>query len=291
MTAVSHSRLLGALALAAALSGPAWADDATPGALPAIGERAVDDKPLAALAGVDIVEHLGAQLPLATALVDEAGQPLQLGDLFGDGLPVILTFNYSDCPMLCNVMLGGLTKTLTELEWTAGKQFRIVTIALDPKETPAKAAKARRSYLERYGRDAAAGWRFLTAPPATVRALAEKVGFGYRIDEKSGEVFHPAALILASSEGVVSRYIYGVEFDAAELRSALTTTALGGLSESSAKFLHACFSYEQPRSFAIVAMKAMRLAGLGFLALMAGVFAISYVVRSSRASKGHDGSP
>jgi protein SCO1 len=293
MAAVRHGQLL-ALGALVALIGQGQAASAAermPGSRPAIGERASDNVAPPELEGVDIVEKLGDRLPLEAMVRDEHGKPIRLGALFGDGLPVIVTFNYSSCPMLCNVMLGGFTRTLTELDWTAGQQFRIVTVSLDPRESAAQAAETRRGYLERYGRETGDGWRFVTAAPATVRAVADAAGFGYRIVPETGEVLHPAALILVSSEGVISRYLYGVEFDRSELREALVTTGLGQLTESTSKFLHACFSYEARQGFAAIAMKVMRYGGLVFVVGLVGVFATTRLVRSARAPKtGHAGS-
>jgi protein SCO1/2 len=280
---------LAALAAVVALAGAAT----IAGAQPLPGQLSAPDAagggganvPIKQLDGVEIVEHLGAQLPLDAMLRDETGAPIQLGTLFGDGLPVILTFNYSACPMLCNVMLGGLTATLIELDWSAGKQFRIVTVGLDPTETHERAMSTKMGYLERYQRDTAEeGWRFLTGDAATVRRLTDATGFGYRRVPETGEILHPAALMLISPEGVVDRYMYGVEYDGAELKAALIHTALGKITQATTKFLLACFQHESS-GFAATAMRIMRTGGLIFLFVFAGAFVLARFLRSRRTPR------
>jgi protein SCO1/2 len=282
-----HHRLA-ALALLAVVGGAERARASAIGG-PEIGEATIANTAPPELVGVDVTERLEARLPLDATLRDEHGAPIRLGDAFGDGLPVIVTFNYSSCPMLCNVMLGGLTATLHDLDWTAGKQFRVVTIGLDPRETPDRARATRDEYLRRYGRPVAAdGWRFLTGSATTVRAIADAAGFGYTV-APSGEVLHPAVLILVSSEGVISRYVYGVEFDRAELRGALASTALGTITPSTAKFLHACFDLAARKGS--VALEVMRAGGVVFLIGLAGVFVVGRIRSARGPEAGPAGSP
>lgn len=272
-------------ALVAAGGGVASADRVAPSSAGA-GGSASDVPP--ELVGVDVEEKLGATLPLDLAFRDETGAPVRLRDFFADGKPVILTFNYSSCPMLCSTQLGGLVQTLTELKWSAGDQFRILTIGLDPAETHRQAFETKLGYLDRYRRDGAdLGWHFLTGDEASIRALADSVGFGYRYHEERGEYLHPAALILASPMGQVSSYLYGVAYEPKELGSALAIAQVGGTSEATKKFILSCFHYEAPTGFAAVAVKVMRYGGLLFVVGLIAAFGVAHSRRKTRhASSG-----
>lgn len=261
--------MLRSLAVLALIASPAHAERAEP--LPT------------ALEGVDVTERLGATVPLDTAFTDASGARVRLGDFVQPGVPVILTFNYSSCPMLCSVQLGGLVDALRVMRWQLGRQFRIVTIGLDPAETPELAAKTRARYLDRLpaGTDPD-GWVFLTAAgdEAATRAVADTVGFGYRYHEPRREYLHPAALILLSPEGRVSSYQYGVAYDPDELAQAIAVAGTGGTRESTYRFLLSCFHYESPGGAARTARRLMRWGGLGFAASLAFALAIVAYRRS-----------
>ena len=236
----------------------------------------------AEMAGVEINEKLGATLPMDLPFTDETGAPVKLGDMFQDGVPVIITFNYSSCPMLCSVQLGGLVATLNELTWSAGVEFKIVTIGLSPMEGHRRAMESKLRYLDRYRRDTAdEGWRFLTGTDASIHALAAAVGYGYRFNERTGDYLHPAALVVVSPAGAVSSYVYGVEYPAAALAVTLLAARKGELTEATTKFLMACFHYESPRGAAAVAMRAMQIGGSAFVLL--GL--VAFGVRAHRARR------
>jgi protein SCO1/2 len=228
------------------------------------------------LENVEVREKLGATLPLELEFKDETGAPVRLKDIFStDETPVILTFNYSDCPMLCSVQLGGLVESMREMEWTVGSEYRIVTVLLDPTETHRKAMDTKMKYLERYQRPDVAdkGWHFLTGSEESIRALAASVGFGYRYYEK--EYLHPAVLMSVSPGGVVSGYLYGVKYDPEELERHLKVASIGGTSQAAQKFLLSCYHYEKPEGAGAQAMTVMRYGGLIFvvgLATLLGFF-------------------
>lgn len=263
----SHSLLI--LLVAMAFAPLAHADRYQLGKpLPAAAEDAPEE-----IEGVEITEKLGTALPMDLLFRDATGAPVRLGDLFGDGKPVILTFNYSNCPMLCSVQLGGLVDALRQMQLTAGKEFRIVTVGLDPTETHERAFDTKLGYLERYGREGAdLGWRFLGGHEASIRGLAEAVGFGYRRHPENGDYLHPAAFLVITPKGQVSTYVYGVSFDPKKLSALLATAAFGGTSESTEKFLLTCFHYEATEGAAGVAVKVMRYGGLTFVVGLIAAF-------------------
>jgi protein SCO1/2 len=189
-------------------------------------------------------QNLNAQLPLDTLLRDESGRKVPLGQYFGKK-PVVLLFVYYECPMLCTLELNGLVRNLRALSMTAGKEFDIVTISIDPTETPALARAKKTGYLKKYGRpEAEGGWHFLTGPAEPVRRLADTVGFRYAYDPKSKQYAHPAGLVVATPEGRLARYIYGVDFPANTLRWSLIDASAGRIGTPVDRVLLMCFHYD-----------------------------------------------
>ncbi len=223
---------------------------------------------------VEVVERLGESLPIDRPFLDQDGKRVFLHDFFGRGRPMVLTFNYSSCPMLCHVQRDGLIETLKQLDWMPGREFDIVTIGIDPRETPERAGQTRRATLKAYGRpEAAPGWNFLTGREADIRAVADAAGFGYRYVPSRDEYAHSAALVICSPEGRVSSYLYGIRYESAALKQALQGAGEGKTAATSAldQILMYCFHYDpSTRRYAPAAMKLMRLgAGLSAAAFLA----------------------
>jgi protein SCO1 len=270
-------------------------DVAAPGAAAAKAAPAPDDEILAPpptyqAGGVTVDEHVGARVPLDARFRTQDGALTTLGDVLRGGLPAILTFNYSDCPMLCSVQLNGLTAALPkvgargpspdpskgDVQFRAGAQFRIVTIDLEPNETLEKAQRMRDRYLERLPEDqraaARAGWTFLIAAvpgdATQIARVADAVGFRYTYIKDRAEWAHPAALILLSAAGAVTRYIYGIEFDPQVMRESIYKA---GLAEPSAAagFMVRCYHYDPgANSHARAGVIALRVGAAGFLVLL-----------------------
>lgn len=177
---------------------------------------ATDDRDLA------FRPHPGARLPLATSLTDEEGRSVALGDYFKKS-PVILVLDYLRCTSLCGVTLRNLIEgTLDRLPFEPGRDYQLVAISIDPRDTPADAAAARTRYAALQNHAAAgAGMHFLTASPAAVQEIADTVGFPYRYDELADAYIHPAGFVINAPDGVISRYIEGVAVSPPELVDAL----------------------------------------------------------------------
>lgn len=213
------------------------------------------------LDGVGITEHLDASLPLDLTFLDEDGNVVALGEYFRDGTPVLLNFVYFDCPMLCNVLLDGFLAGLRDLEWTAGDEFEIVTISIDPKDTPEGATIKRDHYVKRLERpEAAAGWHFLTGTQENITEITDAVGFEYRLDEASREYMHAAAVYVATPEGRLARYLYGVMFEPQTLRLSLVEASSGKIGSTLDQLLLFCFAYDHTAGrYGPAAMKLMRV--------------------------------
>ena len=165
---------------------------------------------------VKIEQRLGQQLPLDAPFRDETGKAVKLGDYFGKK-PVILSLVYYQCQILCMEDLNGLVGALEMVNLTPGKDFQIVIVSIDPAETPAMAAAKKAVYVKRYGRlDTEAGWHFLTGDQASIKALAQAVGFGYvRLPQPEGKppmFAHASSIEVVTPEGRMAQYYLGVEY-------------------------------------------------------------------------------
>ncbi len=216
------------------------------------------------LRGVDVQEHLERSLPGTLGFTSDDGRPVVLGELFKGDLPVIVTMNYSDCPMLCSLQLNGLIDGLKKVDLTLGKDYRIVTVSLDPAETVERARGTKTRYLAQYGRPEAdpSAWTVLVGSEVNVRAVAETLGFGYNYNEKRDEYVHPAAFVVTSPQGKIQRYVYGIEFQPKTLRLSLIEASQGKVGTSVDRLVLYCFHYDETEGrYAPVAMNIMRLGG------------------------------
>ena len=230
------------------------------------------------LQGVDVVEHLDVELPRGVEFKDETGRRVRLGDYFDGKKPVILTLNYSSCPMLCSLILNGLTLGLKDVTWTAGRDFRIVTISIDPKETPETAARTKERYESFYGRpEAREGWHVLSGSEESIHAVADAVGFRYGYNEERKEYVHPAAFAMVTPDGRIARYLYGIEFQPKTLSLSLVEASEGKLSSTVDRLILYCFHYDSSEGrYAPVAINIMRLGGALTALLLAGFLIVMW---------------
>ena len=234
---------------------------------------------------VGIDEKLGAELPPELVFRDEAGKDVTIGDIFGAGQPTILTFNYSDCPMLCSVQLNFFAEALSAMRWDLGKQYRVVTVSLDPNEEPSRARRTRAKYLKTYARElpeGVAGWTFLVGQEAAVRSLADTVGFHYTRNEATGEYLHAAALIIVNEQRKVARYLYGIKPSPETLRLSLVEASEGRYTSAIDRALLYCFHYDpEEGSYALVASNIMRLGGAATVILLLAILGRAVLRRSA----------
>ncbi len=236
-----------------------------------VGEAQLAEQVPAVLQDVGITEHLDAKLPLDLEFRDENGGRVTLGEYFDGDRPVILTLNYYKCPMLCGLMLNGLVEGLGSMAWSPGEEFEIVTISINPLETPELALAKKQNYLKLLDRPAAAaGWHFLTGRELEIKRLAETVGFAYSYDPETGEYAHAAAVMVCTPDGRVARYLYGIEYPAQKLKFALLEAAEGTVGSTLDQLILYCYHYDPTnRRYSPVAMNIMRLGG-GATALILG---------------------
>ena len=230
-------------------------------------------------------QKLDAQLPLDLTFRDEAGSAVQLEQYFGEK-PVILVMAYYECPMLCTFVLNGLLAGLTNVDFDIGNEFEVVTLSIDPGETPQMAAAKKATYVEAYGRpEAEAGWHFLTGDRPAIERLTEAVGFHYVYDEQSDEYAHPTGMIVLTPEGRISRYLYGIEFPATDVRLGLVEASNNIIGSPIDQVLLMCYHYDPDSGqYTPAIMNIIRLAG-GITTLLIGVPILSAVWRNRRTSR------
>ena len=221
------------------------------------------------LRNVAIEQRLDQPLPLDLLLADEAGRAVRLRDYFGKR-PVVLVLAYYNCPMLCTEVLNGLLSAMRVLTLDAGRDFEVVSVSFDPRDTPAGARAKKEPYVARYGRPTgAAGWHFLTGPPASIAGLTEAVGFRYAWDEKIGQFAHASAIYVATPDGRLSRYFYGIEYAPRDLRLALVEASDGKIGTPVDQLLLYCYHYDPAAGrYGAVVMNMVRVAGVAAVAVL-----------------------
>ena len=236
---------------------------------------------------VGVFENLDAALPLDLKFVNSDGGELLLGDLFDGETPVILTLNYSDCPMLCSLQLNGLFAGLQGVDWDLGSQYRMITVSIDPNESPERAEATKQKYLDIYGRSGVdAGWHCLTGEDVNIRHLANTVGFGYQYLPETREYAHAAVTIICTPDGRVSRYLYGIEYPPQSLRLALLEASEGKIGSTMDKVLLFCFQYDSSKGrYGPAAMNLMRAGGVLTLVFLGGILGLYWLREMKKRGK------
>ena len=236
-----------------------------------------------ALQNVEFAQRLNDSLPLDLRFVDEDGRQVRLGDYFSRK-PVVLAFVYYECPMLCSQVLNGVTSALGPLDETAGRDFEVVTVSFDPRDTPIAAAAKKKSYVDRYQRAGAErGFHFLTGSEASVKALTEAAGFKYAWDEQTQQFAHASGFVVATPQGKLSRYFFGIEYAPRDLKFALIESSAGRVGSLVDQVLLYCYHYDpKTGSYSFVAMKAIQLGGALTLLALVG-FVVVAIRREHRA--------
>ena len=216
----------------------------------------------------DVVERLGDAVAHDVVLTTERGERVRVGDLLDGKRPVILTLGYFRCEQLCSVVLRGQMEALKASALTLGEDYVSLTVSIAPEEDAGLAAERQTHWLRAFGRpDASDSWRFLTGDEASLRTLADSVGFVYRRDDDSGVYLHPAVLVVLSPDGRVSRYLYGVRFPTRDVRLAVVEAAEGRAGTSFDRVLLTCFKWDPAtRSYQLFVSRFLKGGGLIVLA-------------------------
>ena len=232
-----------------------------------------------ALRDVRIEQKLDQQLPLDLVFRDENGQAVKLGQYFGKK-PVVLALVYYDCPMLCTQVLNGMVTSFRVLPFQIGKEFDVVTVSFDPRENNTLASAKKKIYVnylpEKMHAGANEGWHFLTGDQASIAQLTDAVGFRYHYDEATKQFAHASAIMLTTPTGKLSRYFYGIEYPARDLRLGLIESAENKIGSPVDQLLLYCYHYDPATGkYGAAVMKIMRIAGVAtVLAIAAMLFAL-----------------
>ncbi|MGD0600638.1 MAG: SCO family protein, partial [Terriglobales bacterium] len=215
------------------------------------------------LKNVGIQQNLNQQIPPDLVFTDDLGRNVRLGDYFGKK-PLILNFVYYGCPMLCGEALSGLESTLRVLKFDLGKEFEVITISFDPKDTPEMAAKKKDQFLRRYNRPGAErGWHFLVGQPAAIDAVTKAAGFQYQYDEKTGQFAHSTAILVLTPKGKIAQYYYGIEYPPKDLRLALVEASENRIGNVMDELLLYCYHYDPEKGkYSATVMRVLRLMGV-----------------------------
>jgi len=265
-------------------------------AAPAVAEPA--QPPV--LQGVGVEDHVGARLPLDLPFTEVGGRRVRLGDSFGDGKPVVMVLAYVRCKMLCSLVLQATVDAVRAMPLEVGRDYRLITVSIDPDEETADAARRRAELLARIGRpDQPDRWTYLVGAERPIRALADRLGFRYRWDPASEQFAHPAVIFVIAPDGTIARYFQGISpspdaiaaalRSAAPRRAALRGAASGSRAasgpiadESIAERVLSCFRFDPAaRAHRALIDRTLRIGG-GLTVLAVAALVASLVLRDLR---------
>lgn len=226
---------------------------------------------------VGIDQRLDEQLPLDTEFQDESGQTVRLGDYFR-GKPVVLSFVYFRCPMLCSQVMQGMLKASQAVPQQLGRDYEAISISIDPDETPAMAAAKKKTYVSKYRRSGAdQGWHFLTGDEPAIQRVADAAGFRYRHDPQTDQYAHASGILIITPEGRISRYFYGIDYSPSDLRLGLTESSEGRIGSLADRVLLLCYHYDPKTGrYGFVIDSALRTAGLMTVLVLGGFLTIMF---------------
>jgi protein SCO1/2 len=236
------------------------------------------------LENVGIEQRLNEPLPLDATFRDEDGNLVRLGDYFGQK-PVIIALVYYSCPQLCNQILNGLTSTLKTLDaFDIGKEFNVLAVSFDPREKPELANQKKATYTKWYDRPTgAAGWHFLTGDQAAIDQITAAIGFHYAFDPATGQFAHASGVMIATPQGKLSHYFFGVEYGARDLRLGLVEASNNQIGSPVDRLILYCFHYDP--STGKYSLAVINLIRLGGGLTIVGMFGLLWVMRRRSATR------
>jgi protein SCO1/2 len=234
--------------------------------------------------GADVVEHLGARLPLELGFTEPRGRRVALRSLFDGVHPVLLVLAYYECPQLCSLVLDGAVAAMQQLErqgFALGSQYRVATISFDPTERVDQAARKQASVLAKLGRGDPDAWPFLVGDAPSVRALTQALGFGVLRDPRTGALAHAAVVFAITPDGTISRYLYGVDYPARDLKLALLEASRGQTGSTVDRVMMRCFQYDPAtRRYGLFIARFLQIGGLVIFGFAIAI--VAWLVRYDR---------
>lgn len=235
---------------------------------------------------INVTEKLGDFLPLDVELINEQGELVSLADYFSDGQPVLFTFAYYECPMLCSQVLNAVTASVNRMDWESNNRYKVVTVSIDSAETSKIAAEKKKFYLKEIEDPfIKENWTFFTASQQSIDILTGAFGFDYYYVEERDEFAHPAVVFVLSPEGKISRYLYGLNYEPKDLKLALLEASEGRIGNTLDKLILYCFHYDaNANTYVLFAQNIMRLGGLLTMIALFSFLGV-YWVRESKKKK------
>lgn len=263
----------------------------------ALGQSRVGPSPLgntsapmppevAAVAENGVEQKLGNLLPLDTSFVDQTGKPVKLGDYFGNDKPVIIEFAYFECPLLCPMVISGIIDATQAVagqdgtgNWVPGENFDIITISIDPDDTPVAAMDQHQQVVARLGGADSAlgagaqnGWHFLTGREIDIKRIAHEAGFNYAAVPQTNDYAHAAVLTFVSPDGEITRYLPGHVYPERDFRMALVEASEGTQGSFFDMVLQLCYHYDDTLgTYTANAMAFMKLGGAVTVVTLASI--------------------
>ena len=234
------------------------------------------------LNGISYTQRTGNLLPQQATLLDEQGGPVRLSGI-AHGKPLILVLGYFHCPSLCGLVRADLFHALQKTRLTAGRDYQLVSLSIDPRETPRDAGAAKAEDVARFSAPGAEdGWHFLVGNAATVRAIADAVGFRDRFDQTLKQFVHPTGIVFVTPGGVISSYLLGVGYSPNDVRLAVTRAATGTVQAAALPILLLCYDYNGATGrYTLAIMKLLRLAGILTIATLGTTLFLAFRRRRS----------
>lgn len=244
-----------------------------------------EQRPVAELVQeIGIDQKLNAQIPLDLVFKNEKGETVKLGDYFGSK-PVLLNLVYFRCPMLCGFVLDGFVKAMKPLKFIPGQEFDVITVSIDPKDTPSDAAAKKEKYVRDYKKPGVEkGWHFLTGEKESIDKLANAVGFRYVYDSKSGQYAHAGGMMVATPEGKLSRYFYGIEYAPRDIKFSLIEASKNKIGSFADQLLLLCFHYDPlTGKYGLVIQRILKIAGCLTAAVI--IMGVTFMLYTEKAGK------
>jgi len=242
-----------------------------------LGQTSSAQKP-SILDQVGIDQHLNAQVPLDLAFTDENGRPVQLRQYFGQK-PVVVTMVYYQCPMLCSQVLNGLAGTLNGItRFNVGRDFNVITVSFDPRDTPDAAAASKKKFLSRYRREGSdQGWHFLTGRKDQIEALAQALGFRYAWDPEIQQFAHASGIMLLTPGGRVAQYYYGIEYAPRDLQYGIIEASRGKIGNIVDQMILYCYQYDPAKGkYGAVIFRILKISALATVLVLGGFMVIMF---------------
>ena len=240
-------------------------------------------KDLPQIQNVGITLEPGVIVPQDLEFLDAQGATVRTSEWFDGKRPVLLVLAYYECPLLCTLGLNRTQAALNSLKWTAGKDFRVITVSFDFRDTPESAREKQDLYHAGYNRDTGDdGWLFLTGTTENIRALTEAVGYNYKYLPETSEFSHPSALIFLTPQSKTHNFIERLEYPVPEVKLALTEAAQGKIGTIFDRVQHYCFPYNpNTGQYTARVMNIMRM-GAGMIVVVLGAFIGVMAIKRSR---------